>query len=404
MPPISANDQLIAPTTKYSFAPQTITLLLINLIIGSAPDKLGEMFNCGILLAPILAIIIAVLTIFSMFLITKALSFYHLSTPDEIINRLFGWVLSIIFGILTVSFYLLINVQYYHYITVYLGKIILYYRPDASTVVLDPFFLNSFLFIFYIIPVIHTVSLKMMFFFAVIALIAIFTMIIDNIYLFAIEKTARNQLIIQKKQITYFIFNHSAIFCFSQMTSFFQLYPFNYPGIRHLKNNSVKTWTIVVCRSVIFSLLFFVIIGELKYFINFYHSPTKSSIISEIVNDFAQIVLTAASFPATMNPARYTIQNCFLRLKNNNYTMWYFFGYCFQAASLVISSLYYKIGYYVNFFISILSPILSLMVPSIIYLRTFKFSSTKYVFLSILLIIVAITSIILNILDVSNVF
>lgn len=402
MSPISANDQLIISTTKYSFNSQIITLLLVNLIIGSAPDKLGLMFDCGVILAPILAIVIAVLTIFSIFLLTKALSFYHLSSPDEITYRLFGWVLSIAFGMFTVIFYLLINVQYYHYISGFLGKIILHYQPNASEFVLDPFFLNSFLFIFFIIPVIHIVSLKTMLFFAVVAITAIFVMVINNIYCFAVEKTIRKQMKIPNTKITYFTFNHSTIFCFTQMTSFFQLYPFNYPGIRHLKHNSVKTWTIAISRSVLFSLLFFIIIGEFKYFINYYHIPNKNSIITDIINSFAQIILTAASFPATMNPARCTIQNCFLRIKNNNFTMWYFFGYCFQAAALVISSIYYKIGNYVNFVITILSSILSLLLPAMIYLCTFKFSSPKYAIGAIFLIIVSIISIIFNILDVFN--
>lgn len=402
MPPISPNDRLITPTTKYSFTPHVITVLLVNLIIGSAPDKLGQMFDCGIILAPILAIVIATLTIFSMFLITKALAFYHLSTPDEIVYRQFGWVISIIFGMFTVIFYLLINVQYYHYISGFLGKIILYYQPKASVFVLDPFFLNSILFIFYIVPIIHTVSLKMMLIFAIIAIIAICVMVVNNIFCLAVEKTLRDEKKIPTSSITYFIFNHSTVFCFTQMTSFFQLYPFNYPGIRHLKHNSVKTWTIVVSKSILFSLLFFIITGEFKYFINYYSMsiPNKNNAIADVINSFAQIVLTAASFPATMNPARYTIQNCFLRIRNNNFIMWYFFGYCFQAAAYVISSIYYKIGDYVNFVITLLSSILSLILPAALYLCTFKFSAPKYAIVAAFLIMVGIASMIFNILDV----
>lgn len=404
MPSTPKNDQLIIPTTRNSFPPQIISFLFINLIIGSAPIKLGKMFECGVILAPILSILIAVLTTFSIFLLSKALALYHLPTTDELIDHLFGRILSISFGVFTVVFYLLINVQYYGYISDLLGKIILHYQSNIPAVILDPFFLNSLLFVFYIIPIIHTISLKVMFVFSVISVIAILVMIIVNIYNLAYQKINEIDSINQNGKIIYFTFNHSTIFCFSQMISFFQIYPFNYPGIRHLKHNSDRSWTITVCSSIICSLFAFLIIGELKYFIQYYNITNINKQVINTINNIAQLVVIASSFPATMNPARVTIQNNFLRLKTNNITMCYFFGYCFQIASLVISSLYNKLDKYINLIIAILSAILSFIIPAIIYLYTFQFSSPQFAVTSILLILVGLESIILSILDILNVF
>ena len=384
-------EQPIISTTRYSFPPQIITVLLINQLIEVVSTNSG-LYSCGIILGPLITLFIAVANVYSMFLYTKTIAFYHLATVDEVTGKVFNRPVSIIFGIITIIYGLCLCIRYYYIFSNTLIRIILFFEDDPPPTVIDPLFLNSIFFLIFVIPIIHTISLKVMFIISIISIISLLFMVITLVYNFAVELTAKSDV-----EVKYLVFENVAIQCFSNMVIYFQLFPFNYPGIRHLKHNSIKMWMMVIIRVYTFGFFIYVFIGILTYYDS--NSVFKNTSTVTICILFGQLIQIISSITAMMNPIRYTIQNCFLRLTSVDPIMWYFFGYCLQVGSLIISSLYKTIGKYIELINVITSITLSFILPAILYLSTFKYESKIHFILSIFILCFMVLMLILYILQ-----
>lgn len=383
----------------------------LNSAIGLGSLKLGATFTIGLISTFILFIIIWFLSFYSLKLLVLSASFYRESTFEEIWKSAFSRSTVFIPGIISILSSLADMTAYIQAIQSSIisicTKIIVFVSDESDEMVmnLEPYkmLFGSAIFILFLLPVCIATSTRTIVILSYISIsfIILFTFFVIGAFGFLVKKYGYDP------DHSFKFFNPKGNFAKSISTSVFAFtfYPLTYPGIRHVKDSTKYNLTKIFLITMIIIFIYYSIIGTFSYLtffdknlngtvLDYYPENSKTEKIISIFGNIIALIYILFTIPFRLNSCRYIILNAI----SNNSTfppdIWAFMGITMAILSLALANFSDKFLNILFIISDVMASFLLFIFTPLYYLRAFGFQDRFNSFISIVLLIAGVLTII----------
>lgn len=362
------------PNTINSFE---FVIYLLNFLTGLGVLNFGQTFQAGIILNSIIIIFFAALNYYSCFIYVQCVFITNKSSFENVWSEIFNAKTNFI-PILAVCLECLTMIStYFETIGKTLSGITLYLFPHAEHFVVNHYFVLTITFLAYFFPLCATMSLKFIVFISFIEVILFFVQFLYVIHSFS-QSTIKYGFN-HDHRLKLFNVNVRIFDCLTNFVTAFLLLPLNFPGIFHISHPTQRRFLRSVRITVIITCVFYLFFGFFAFMIGAYNQDMYfNSNENESINFASRVVFTLIlllSIPCYLNQLCYILVNKFTQMEAQQSEIWIISALLFSLIGMFVSGFSDPCLKIMKLCKDVGNASCFLVLPSIMYIKAFRFTN-----------------------------